>query len=56
MISVITLELSDLTVQLINDGTVLLWAEGDTSREADVSVTLNDLRRIIQAADLMVQS
>ena len=56
MINVITLEIDDdpnVTVQVLADGTVLIWADGDTTKEADVSITLNDLRRVIRAAEIM---
>jgi hypothetical protein len=56
MINVVTLDMDELTVQLIKDGTVLIWTDGDTTKEADVSVTLTDLRRVIQAAELMGKS
>jgi hypothetical protein len=56
MINVITMEIDDdpnVTVQVLLDGTVLIWADGDTDKPADVSITLNDLRRVIRAAEIM---
>jgi len=56
MINVITLEIDDdpaVTVQILADSTVLIWADGDTSKIADLSVTVADLRRVIRAAEIM---
>ena len=56
-IAVITFELDDHTVQLVN-GDMLIWINGESShfdKEADLVITIEDMRRVLDAAHMLRQ-
>lgn len=47
-----TFELDNHTIQISN-GEILIWIDGDTSHEADITLRIADMRRILSAAHLL---
>lgn len=47
-----TFEMDNHTIQISN-GEILIWIDGDTSHEADITLRIADMRRILSAAHLL---
>ncbi len=48
----LTFNLDDHTIQISN-GEILIWIDGDTSHEADITLRIADMQRILSAAHLL---